>query len=225
VALLEIAIDTAEDGRAALSAGADRLEVCSSLDVGGCTPSLGMFRTLRALTGKPLFVMLRPRAGSFVYTAVERSSMVRTLGEFQNEGADGCVFGGLTSEGALDTELLGAILSAAGDTTCTFHRAFDLTANGPQALDVLISHGIERVLTSGGAPTAEEGITQLKVYAEQSRGRIIVLPGGGVRPSNVERILHDTGAGEIHSSGRDEEGKLDPSVVELLSTIAHATFI
>ena len=223
MALLEIAIDRAADGRAALDAGADRLEVCASLDAGGCTPSMEMFRSLRVYTDAPLFVMLRPRAGSFVYSAAERRAMMDDATAFQDNGADGFVFGGLTSSGAIDTVLLKDLLRTAGERPCTFHRAFDEIADPIGGLQLLITAGVARVLTSGGSPTAAEGIPQLQSYVAHSLGKVLIIPGGGVRPSNIEQIIHDTGVREIHSSGRDEQGVLDPQIVSLLAGIAHSS--
>jgi len=181
------------------------------------------FRALRDETSKPLFVMLRPRPGSFVYDTKDKRSMLEALASFQHAGADGFVAGGLTPESSVDTDLLRALAAALGDVPLTFHRAFDAIGDATNALELMISHNVQRVLTSGGASSAEEGIGTLKKYAAHARGRILILPGGGIRPSNIGQILHDVGSTEVHSSGRNEQGILDSDVVALLSAIAHTS--
>jgi copper homeostasis protein len=222
MALLEIAVDSVDDGLQALDAGADRLEVCSALDVGGCTPPIEDFRRLRSATERPLFMMIRPRGGSFVYSDEEKETMLAMLRVCKKLGADGYVTGALTEEKRIDTLFMQAMIDISRDLPCTFHRAFDELPSPLAVLDDLLALGIRRVLTTGGAGSAEEGVSGLCSYAAHVGEAMQILPGGGVRPSNIERIIHETGVAEIHSSGRNDDNVLDGTSVSLMAGIAHA---
>ncbi len=221
MALLEVAIDTDRDGLIALENGADRLEVCAALTEGGLTPEMAAFTRLRSSTRKPLFVMVRERGGSFVYSHHEKSAMTKTIALFREKGADGFVFGALLPDGDIDEPFAAEAVRAAEGLPCTFHRAFDALPDPMAGLETLVRLGIRRILTSGGAQTAEEGTDVLHRLVVRAGERLVVLPGGGVRESNAERILHDTGAREIHSSCRDDEGAIDAARVTLIAGIAH----
>jgi copper homeostasis protein len=144
--------------------------------------------------------MLRPRAGDFVYTRDELDAMERELAWIRASGARGVVLGALTSGGAIDVASTTRLVAGARPLAVTFHRAFDETRDLGLALDTLIELGIERVLTSGGAASAWEGRETLRALVRRAAGRIVVMPGGGVRSPNAAQILDDTGAIELHSS-------------------------
>lgn len=202
--LIEAAVDTAEAARAAVAAGADRLELCAELDAGGLTPPPDLLAQLRADVPVPIFAMVRPRGGDFVYSARERATMIDQAREMRRLGAAGLVLGGLRPDGSIDEGLLETLLAAARPLPVTFHRAIDRTAEPLAALEVLIRHRVDRVLTSGGAPSAESGIPMLAAMVERATGRITVLPGGGVNGHNVMRIIRGTGAREIHARCGDD---------------------
>lgn len=213
---LEIAVTTPEEAVASVRAGADRLELCAALEVGGVTPSLGVFTRVRELVAVPVMVLLRPRPGGFVYSDDEFASILLDAGTFRQAGADGLVFGALDHSGRLATDQCRRIVElAAGQAT--FHRAFDEAAQRREALEEVIALGFSRVLTSGGAATASEGIPVLADLAGRAAGRITILPGGGVRPENCGAILLGTGCRELHSAARAPGGTAaDPRIVAAL---------
>ncbi len=199
--LLEVAVTSADEARVAADAGADRLELCSALELGGVTPSPGTFLAVREAVAIPVYVLLRPRAGGFVYTSREWESLKRDAEWFASHGADGLVFGALTSEGCVDDSRCAELL-AMSQGKAVFHRAFDFVVNRLAALEVLIDLGFERVLTSGGAATALEGKAEIASRVHAARGRIEILPGSGIRPHNVEELLRETECTQVHASLR-----------------------
>jgi len=197
--LLEVCIDSQATLRTAVSGGANRLEVCSRLDVGGLTPEDALLSESIA-TGVPCVAMMRSRAGDFVYTAAEMSAMLVQLARFKVLSPRGVVFGALTASGDVDREALTRVIALARPMSVTFHRAFDAVRDPFSALDVLMSLGVDRVLTSGGAPDAFEGRDRLRQLVAHARGRITILAGGGVRAHNAREIVRASGVVEIHSS-------------------------
>src|SRR5438105_774571 len=187
--LIEVAIESVEDAIAAETGGADRLELCAALDLGGLTPSLGAFLEVRAATKLPVWVMIRPRAGDFVYSDAEVRVMARDLDLFHEHSPDGFVFGVLGSDGRIDTPRCRSLRSHAADRPCAFHRAFDKTPDGAEAVDELAELGFRRLLTSGGAQTAYEGVRVIGRLLGHAAGRIEVLPCGRVRAADVEHIV------------------------------------
>lgn len=199
--LLEIAVASVAGALIAARAGADRLEVNTALACGGLTPSLGLFREIRSQTTLPLLVMLRPRPGGFVYSDPEFQTLRRDLEIFLEGGADGFVFGMLDEHGAVDGRCAELVRAAQG-RVCVFHRAFDLVPRPLETLEQLIDLGFRRVLTSGQERTAWEGVALLRQLVDRARGKIEILPGGGVRPENAAGILRATGCGQVHASAR-----------------------
>jgi len=200
--LIEAAIDSAAAAERAVLEGADRLEVCADLDVGGLTPSLELLVDCLAL-GVPCVAMARPRAGNFRYDDAERRELERSVTELCRAGAHGVVFGALTSDSAVDAEAAQSIVRLCSGKDTVFHRAFDRTANAHVALATLISCGVTRVLTSGHSPTAAEGIDTLVALSAQAAGRVQILPGGGVRAHNVVDIVRRTRVAQIHARGTE----------------------
>ncbi|MDR0976950.1 MAG: copper homeostasis protein CutC, partial [Prevotellaceae bacterium] len=184
----EICTNGAESCRAAQEGGADRVELCAGIPEGGTTPSWGEMAVARELlTTTRLHVIIRPRGGDFLYTPTERRIMLRDIEAARRLGVDGLVFGCLDANGDLDTPLFRQLLDAAGDTSVTFHRAFDRCRNPHELLEQLIDLGVDRILTSGCRPTADEGIPLLKALNRQAAGRIILLAGSGVNEHNIAR--------------------------------------
>lgn len=199
--ILEVAVTTADEARLAADAGADRLELCSALEVGGVTPSAGTFLEARAAVGVPVYVLLRPRPGGFVYSDAEFASLKRDAEWFLSQGTDGIVFGILTTDGQIDRARCSELVRLAGGRA-VFHRAFDFLYDLPAALEELIELGFERVLTSGGAATAADGEATIAELVRRADGRIGILPGGGIRPNNVARLLAETRCDQVHASLR-----------------------
>lgn len=198
--VLEICTPSYNSALAALRGGADRIELCSGLGEGGLTPSIGLIKAARALPCLRVNVLIRPRGGDFLYTPAEQAIMVDDIKAAADAGADGIVVGALRPDGTIDIEAMSTFIHAAGGLPVTFHRAFDVCADPLQALDDIIALGCARLLTSGQAATAERGLPLLRRLTEQAAGRIIIMPGCGVNPTNALQILTQSGATEIHAS-------------------------
>ncbi len=199
--VLEICTGSIESVVAAQKGGAQRVELCSALSEGGVTPSVGLMREARKVSGIEMNVLIRPRGGDFIYTD-EIRVMIKDIKAAKEIGADGVVIGALTTEGDVDIDVCRKLIEAAGNMNITFHRAFDMVRDADKALEDVISLGCNRILTSGLMPTAEDGIPMLKKLVDKAAGRIIIMPGAGVNANNAGRILSETGAQEIHASAR-----------------------
>jgi copper homeostasis protein len=199
--LLEACVDSVESAVAAEAGGAGRVELCDNLIEGGTTPSAGAIASCVERLSIPVFVMIRPRGGDFLYSDVELDVMRRDVEQAKRLGAHGVVFGLLRPDGTVDEERTRALVEAARPLEVTFHRAFDVTRDAAEALEALVGLGVERVLSSGQAPSAAEGLPLLASLARQAAGRIGILPGGGVDEENVARIVGETGVAEAHVRG------------------------
>ena len=201
--LLEIAAGSLESALAAQAGGADRVELCGSLDGGGITPSFGMIAVARERLRIPLHVLIRPRAGDFVYSPAELESMHRDIEACVRLGCDGVVIGVLDADGAADVAGCRALVAAAGKMGVTFHRAFDCVADRRAALDAVVALGCERILTSGGEDAAEQGAAVIATDIAHAAGRIALMPGAGLNPANIAVMALATGAREFHASARE----------------------
>jgi copper homeostasis protein len=199
--LIEVAVTTADEARRAAAAGADRLELCSALEVGGITPSAATFLHVRDAVSIPVWVLVRPRPGGFEYSPGEFATLKQDAAWFLNHGAAGIVVGVVNADRTIDRER-SAELVALANGKAAFHRAFDFTPDRFTALETLIELGFCRVLTSGGAATALAGAEELAKLIRAARGRIEVLPGGGIIPANVLELVRRTGCTQIHGSFR-----------------------
>jgi copper homeostasis protein len=196
--IYEVCVDSVAGVRAAMAAGANRVELCADLLEGGITPSLGMIRRARAVGGIGLHVMIRPRGGDFVFDDDELAIMAADIETAKLEGADGVVIGLLTADGEIDPERTGELLLLARPLSVTFHRAFDMTRDPFRALEALVDLDVDRVLTSGQGPTVLEGLPLLANLFELADDRIVVMPGGGITSRNIGRIVDVLKPGEIH---------------------------
>lgn len=199
--LVEACVDSVASALAAERGGAGRLELCDNLFDGGTTPSAGMIAAVKAAVRIPVFVIVRPRGGGFVYTQEEIGVMRLDVEAARMLGADGLVIGALTREARVDADQIGQLIDAAAKLPVTFHRAFDLAQNLEQALESLIQLGVSRVLTSGGAPTAMDGVEQISALLRRAAGQITVMAGGGVREETVQEVVHRAGVTEVHVRG------------------------
>lgn len=195
---LEICAGTPQSVIAAVRGGADRVELCSALSEGGVTPSAAFtsFAAERIRT----HVLIRPRSGDFLYGDAEKQVMLRDIACARQAGAKGIAIGALTARGDVDMDFMEKAMLAAGDMSVTFHRAFDMVRDADRALEDIILLGCHRILTSGCAPTAEQGLPRLRELVERAAGRIVIMPASGVNPENARTILASTGAREIHAS-------------------------
>lgn len=199
----EVCANSAESCIAAQAGGTDRVELCAGIPEGGTTPSYGEIAMAREmLTTTKLHVIIRPRGGDFLYTALEQRIMLKDIETARQLGADGVVFGCLTPEGDVDIPLMKRLMEAAQGMSVTFHRAFDVCRHPQDALETIIGLGCHRILTSGQQATAEQGIPLLKELQQQTAGRIILLAGCGVNETNIARIALETGIHEFHFSAR-----------------------
>lgn len=194
----EICIDSPTGAIAAERAKADRVELCANLLEGGTTPSLGLMETTVANTKLPVQVMIRPRGGDFLYSAIEFEMMLRDIAAAKAARAAGVVFGCLTAAGKIDESATERLIAAARPLSVTFHRAFDVAHDPFAALETLIGLGVDRLLTSGQEANALEGAPLIRHLIERAKGRIIIMPGGGITARNAGRVVRETGAGEIH---------------------------
>lgn len=197
--LVEAAVETLHSALAAERAGAGRLELCASLSDGGTTPSAGLIAAVAERVRIPVFVLIRPRGGGFVYSDDEVGVMLRDIKLASNRGVDGVVVGVLTPDNRPDVAHTRALIDAADGLPVTFHRAFDLTRSLPEALEHLIEAGVSRILTSGGEATALAGADVIAALVDQARDRIVVMPGGGIREHNVRELIARTHVSEVHT--------------------------
>lgn len=198
---LEVCCGDLQSVRAAIEGGAHRVELCEALELDGLTPSEAMMGSAIGM-GIPVQVLIRVREGDFVYNKDEICKMRNDIRLARKLGAAGVVIGALMPDGSIDEEAIRCMMDEAEGLSVTFHRAFDVCRKPEEALEKIISLGCHRLLTSGQATTAEQGIPMLKKLVEQADGRIIIMPGAGVNPQNASRILEETGALEIHGSLR-----------------------
>lgn len=197
-------MDSVESARAALAGGADRLELCDNLVEGGTTPSAGMLAVCVENVALPVFVLVRPRGGDFVYDDTEAAVMLRDIAAARELGALGIVTGALTSPGDVDEYLTRALVDAARPLPVTFHRAFDVCRDRDAALDALVRLGVSRVLTSGGAATALDGAVEIHRLSALAGDRLAILAGGGVNESNARELVLRSGVREIHVRCADQ---------------------
>jgi copper homeostasis protein len=213
-AILEICVDDAAGVDAAVAGGADRIELCSALELGGLTPSAALLdHALRA--GCPIHMMIRPRAGGFVYGEDDVTLMVEEIGEALVRGAAGVVVGAVWPDGGLDREALARFRDAARDATIVLHRAIDLVPDPVAAVGEAIALGYDKILSSGGALTAVEGMTTLAAMVAAAGDRLSIIAGAGVRPDNVGRIVAGTGVSEVHGSASRPGPEPDAATLRL----------
>lgn len=200
----EVCANGVESSLAAQRGGADRVELCAGIPEGGTTPSIGEITVARRyLTSTRLHVIIRPRGGDFLYTALELERMAADIDAARQAGVDGVVFGCLQSDGMLDMDANRLLMDHAKGLSVTFHRAFDRCAHPEEALEQLIDLGVDRILTSGQQPQALQGAPLLRKLHEQAAGRIILLAGCGVNESNIRQLHELTGIREYHFSARE----------------------
>lgn len=198
--LIEAAVETVEDAEAATRGGADRLELCAALDLGGLTPTLGMLHEVRAISGLPVVVMLRPRGGDFVYDEREVRVMARDLEGFLPHDPAVFVLGVLDKSGRVHEEACAMLLKLAGRVPVVFHRAFDRTPDPLAALETCVQLGFARVLTSGREATGLAGSPAIRKLRDAAAGRIELLPCGKVNAKNAADILALSCCTQLHGA-------------------------
>ena len=200
---IEVCANSVESALNAQNAGADRVELCAGMPEGGTTPSIGQIMMARELlTRTKLHVIIRPRGGDFLYTDLEVQTMIKDIQAAKELQVDGIVIGCLTANGDVDIKQMEHLMREADGLSVTFHRAFDMCRNPHQTLQEIIALGCDRILTSGQQPTAVQGIPMLKQLQMEADEHIIIMPGCGINPSNIQQIANETGTKEFHLSGR-----------------------
>lgn len=197
---LEIIAFCIEACQVAAASGADRIELCDNPGEGGTTPSAGMIRKAVAISPIPVFPIIRPRGGDFLYSDEEFDIMQDDVALCRDAGCRGVVLGLLLADGRIDVDRTSKLVERAGPMEVTFHRAFDRVANPFGSLEDVIRCGCRRILTSGCRPTAEQGIDIIRELHLRARGRITIMPGSGIRAANISAIVERTGVTEVHSS-------------------------
>lgn len=203
--------------------GADRIELCANPHEGGTTPSHGVIAVAREHTSIQLFPIIRPRGGDFLFSGLEFSAMIDDIDRCKDLGCDGVVIGMLRADGSVDTDRCAELIRHAGPMQVTFHRAFDRVRDPLAALEEIIDLGCTRILTSGLRPDVESGKDMLKTLVDAAADRITIMPGSGVRSTNIVELAQHTGARAFHSSARTVHPSVmdftNPAMAEDLSSV------
>lgn len=210
--ILEIAVFNIDSAIAAAQAGADRLELCENPQDGGTTPSYGFMKTVRELVTIPIFPIIRPHGGDFLYSETAYRVMQKDIALAKELGFEGVVLGLLNQDGTIDADKTAKLVELAYPMEVTFHRAFDRCNQPLEALETIIQTGCCRILTSGQEPNAFDAKELIQQLVQQASDRITIMPGSGVRANNIQALANYTGAQELHSSAR----KLVPSSMEFV---------
>lgn len=199
--IVEIAVDTLPSAHEAHRGGAGRLELCSALSTGGLTPNIRLLQAVKQWIQLPAFVMIRPREGDFVYSRQEVDYMKSEMELAMEYGADGFVLGALNENGEIHVRHTTELVQHCAPLPVTFHRAFDCTRNLSQSLEAVIDCGCKRLLTSGGGHVVADKRDVVLALHEQAKGRIKIIPGGGINPDNFKEVFHPE-LDEYHMSGQ-----------------------
>lgn len=200
--LLEIACNSATSAVAAQEGGADRVELFENLEQGGTTPSMGTIAVARDRLKIPLFVLIRPRPGDFLYSELEAQIMLRDIEHCRQLGCDGVVIGALTADAEIDMPLCRELVAAAGPLGITFHRAFDAARNLSVALDQIVELGAHRILSSGGCANAVDGSQVLASLVAKAGSEITLMAGAGLNAGNIAGVARRSGCRELHASAK-----------------------
>ncbi|MDE7243259.1 MAG: copper homeostasis protein CutC [Oscillospiraceae bacterium] len=215
--LIEACVDSYASCIAAAKGGADRLELCANLAIGGTTPSLAVFKQVKRDCDVKINVLIRPRFGDFLYTEPEMEEMCEEIKMFRDLGANGVVIGTLTPDGRLDPEKMRRLMDCAGDIDVTLHRAFDMTRDPFEALETAAVLGCKTILTSGQEKDAATGKDTLREIYAKAAGRIDIMAGCGVKKWNIQEIHDHTGIVVFHTTGR--KNPLDSGMIYRKSTV------
>lgn len=199
---IEVCVENIESCAVAEAAGASRIELCGALAVGGITPSIGFMELARFATQLPIYAMIRPRSGDFYFSSQEIAMMLREIEAAKQAKLDGIVIGSLDKAGKVDRGQLNELISAAGSLGVTFHRAIDLCTAPEQGIEEIIAAGCERILTSGQAATAVEGIDTIIQWQKLFGDHIKIMAGAGINECNASKIIARANIQEIHLSAK-----------------------
>lgn len=200
--ILEACIDSVESAMEAVKGGADRLELCANLVIGGTTPGQALYEKVRELTDTKIHVLIRPRYGDFLYTEQEFDIIARSVASYRKRGAEGVVVGCLLADGSLDEERIKVLRETAGTMSMTLHRAFDMCRDPYETLEKAKDLGIQTILTSGQKSCCMEGRELIAGLVQKSGGKVDIMVGGGVTASVIRQMISATGASSYHMSGK-----------------------
>ena len=201
--ILEACVDSTESAVIATEAGANRIELCGNLMIGGTTPSIALFKQIRKKCNNRIHVLIRPRFGDFCYTEDEMDIMCEEIRMFRELGADGVVIGALSPDGSINWDAMDRMIAAADGMWVTMHRAFDMCRNPYESLEHCIEHGVSCILTSGQENHCLDGLACLKEMIQKAGERIQILVGSGVDARVIDKIYEETGAAAYHMSGKE----------------------
>ena len=216
---LECCCTSLQEALEAQKGGASRIELCERLEIGGVTPSIALVRDVLSAVAIPVNILVRPRGGDFVFSEGEVAAMLQSIDELKSLGVNAIVIGALTGDGAVDCAAMRRLIAASRPLEVTFHRAFDVCADPLAAFDDIISLGCERLLTSGHESDALTGAPLIAELVSRSCGRIKVMAGCGVRPSNIAEIERITSAPEYHSSSHGPSAHTEAATVSELVNV------
>ncbi len=215
--VLEIAAHSLASAINAQEGGADRIELCTALQTGGLTPSIGLIELIKEHIEIPIHVLIRPRVGNFQYNGREVTEMTRSIAICKELGVEGVVLGCLTDQYDVDRHVMSDLCEAAKDLDITFHRAFDLTHDPYASLEKIIDLKFDRVLTSGQQTRVTGGIEIVKELVKIADEKISIMPGAGINQFNAKKIIVETGCNEVHASAKKERsGVAKPSLVAMM---------
>ncbi|WP_163407727.1 copper homeostasis protein CutC [Flavobacterium ajazii] len=217
---LEIACFNYESAVIAEENGADRIELCENMELGGTTPNYILAEKVKEKLTIKMHVIIRPRGGDFVYSNEDFVQMKEDIQKFTKLGIDGFVFGILNSDGSVDKIRNKELVNLAGSCPCTFHRAFDVVKNVQESLEDVIDCGFKTILTSGQEKNVVEGILVIEKIQEQAKGRIVIMPGGGLRSSNIHLLKQKLEPSFYHSSAITDDSII-ASPDEIKSLLIH----
>lgn len=220
---IEVCATSLFDVEQAVEGGASRVELCSALELGGITPSYGLIKQVLERCRIKTNILIRARGGDFVYTKEEIDTMIEDIHLCKRMGVNGVVIGALTADGDIDIEAVRRMVDAAKpELEVTFHRAFDRAGNPHEALEQIISLGCDTLLTSGQQEeSAEYGVKLLAELVKQSNSRITIMPGKGVRTSNIDYIEKISGATQFHSTARSAKYNNIHTDKEIVAQMSH----
>jgi copper homeostasis protein len=213
--VVEVCCFNIESCIAAAAGGADRIELCGSPNEGGTTPSYGLIKQAMQAVSIPIYPIIRPRGGDFLYSKAEAAEIMYDVAACEQLGCPGVVFGALKEDGTLHQSLLMELVKLCGNMDITLHRAFDRTRDAKEALAMAIDIGFKRILTSGRASNVDDGIDTLKELVAIAANEIIIMPGAGVRANNVAHLIEVTKATEVHTSVRS----FKPSIMQYSNAV------
>lgn len=200
--LLEACVDSVSSALAAVRGGADRLELCGNLIIGGTTPDIALYKEIRKYSDIPIRALLRPRFGDFCYDEYEYSILLENIAMFKEAGANGIVVGSLNPDGSLNEKQMAGFVQAAGDMGVTLHRAFDMCKDGMETMHLAKSIGVDTILTSGQQGSCVKGTVMIKKLVEEAGDDMTILVGAGVSASVIRQMHEETGATAYHMSGK-----------------------